>query len=57
MVANSSQMAASKAPSTSTSAVTGLVTTRVTASPPARHPKVAANSSQASRVRLCALIR
>jgi hypothetical protein len=52
MVANSSQMAPSEAPLTSTSAVSGQVTNGVTTRPPARHAKVAPNTSQASLVRL-----
>ncbi len=52
MVANSSQMAPSTAPVTITSAVSGRVTSSVTTSPPTRHARVAANSSQACRVRV-----
>jgi hypothetical protein len=52
MIANSSQKLASVAPATSTSAVSGRVTNRVTTSPPAMQPKVTRNSSQASTVRV-----
>src|SRR5688572_20945303 len=52
MVANSSQMAPSKAPVRSTSDVSGRVTNSVTTSPPTRQPKVASHNDQASRVRL-----
>ena len=52
MVANSSQMAPSKAPLTSTWAVSGRATNSVTTRPPTRQAKVAPNTSQASLVRL-----
>src|SRR5215211_9496241 len=52
MLANSSQMVPSKAPSTIASAVSGRVTSSVTTSPPTRYAKVARNTSQASWVRL-----